>query len=261
MSRTEDSCTFNNGLCVCGNTDGSCLHENSTVTYESLSSDSHTVITTCNDCGYVFRDTQGCSAHGITKTFATPISSTTHNEEIRCECGNLRETRENVSCYFVVDGNKCICGNVDSEKCTHTWKLSSATSQSSNSHTAYYTCTSCGSKKSEVTGCKIKKSFYSPLTYNTHYVEIRCADCSNILEIRKTESCTYVIDGKVCPCGNSKGSSNSSNGVSSDSDSLKNEVNELLENFSGKVFGIAMGVLVICAFGSIAIVVLKKKRK
>lgn len=107
MSRTEDSCTFNNGLCVCGNTNGSCLHENSTVTYESLSSDSHTVITTCNDCGYVSRDTQGCSAHGITKTFATPVSSITHNEEIRCECGNLRETRKNVSCYFVVDGNKC----------------------------------------------------------------------------------------------------------------------------------------------------------
>ena len=180
-----------------------CEHTNVSITYEAVYPNSHWVTVTCNDCGHVTKNITGCQNSPL-KTVASPIDSTTHYEEKRCaDCNNLLNTVGSVECYYVINGNQCICGKIEYSNCTHSNMTTEyVVFSSAGSHYIVGTCTSCYYQTSEIGKCSTIKTISTPLTSTTHRSELRCADCNGLLETRASEDCYFVIDGVSCACGN-----------------------------------------------------------
>ena len=179
-----------------------CSHSDYTVRYESLSTDSHRVICTCSSCGHVWSNTKGCSL-SPKKTVASPLTDSTHYAEIRCgDCNNILEIRKSEACYYVINGDTCVCGKRDPEGCSHPKYETRVVWASGKAHYVIKTCVECLHKTSETKACTTKKTVATSLTAKTHSTEIRCADCNGLLESRASEDCYFVIDDVSCVCGN-----------------------------------------------------------
>jgi len=228
-----------------------CEHINTTTTYEAVYPDSHWVTVTCDDCGHITKNITGCTNSAV-KTVATPVNSTTHYEEKRCaDCNNLLDTVENVECYYVVNGNTCICGKIAYSECSHSDIVTEYVAFSSaGSHYVIGRCTLCYYQTSEIGKCSTIKTTATPLTSATHKAELICADCNAIIEIRATEDCYFVIDGVSCVCGNYKFADGLIDGTENNRNDNKDDDSVDITKFISISFGAVfiIGVLVAVLF-------------